>query len=57
MSPEAAVWVALIGALVVVGALGKKPVRKAIGGLMSKDKKGRTVLVVWPAKKGKGGKR
>lgn len=51
MSPEAAAWLAVVLAFVVVGAMGPKRTRKAIGGLMSKDKKGRTVLVVWPAKR------
>ena len=56
MTPEAAVWIAIALAFVVVGALGSKGSRKAIDGLMGKDKKGRTVLVIWPAKR-KGKKR
>lgn len=58
MTGVAAVWVALVLAVVVVGALAPKRSRKAIGGLMGKDKRGRTTLVIWPATgKRKGRKR
>lgn len=56
------VWLALAVAALLVAAWGAKPSRKAIGGLMGKDKKGRTTLVIWAAPKkrkakGKKGKR
>lgn len=53
MTGADAVVLALVLAVVIVLARAK-PVRKAIGGLISKDRKGRTTLVIWPAaKKGK----
>lgn len=45
------VWLALTIAALIVTAWGAKPSRKAIGGLMGKDKKGRITLVIWPAPK------
>jgi hypothetical protein len=46
------VWLALAVAALLLAAYGsKRSSRKAIGGLMGKDKKGRTTLVIWPAPK------
>lgn len=48
MSGVDAVVLAVVLATIVVLARAK-PVRKTIGGLISKDRKGRTTLVIWPA--------
>jgi len=43
------VFAIVLAALIV--AAYSKPGRKAIGGVISKDRKGRTTLVIWPAGK------
>jgi hypothetical protein len=48
-SVEAAVLALVLAALIV--AARSKPVRRAVGGVISKDSKGRTTLVIWPAGK------
>jgi hypothetical protein len=45
----AAVFLALVLAALIVAAYGsKKTPWRPVGGLMGKDKKGRTTLVIWP---------
>ena len=56
MTSADAVVLALVLAAVIVLARAK-PVRTAIGGLISKDRKGRTTLVIWPAARKKKGSR
>lgn len=56
MTGADAVVLALVLAAVIVLARAK-PVRTAIGGLISKDRKGRTTLVIWPARKKKGSRK
>lgn len=55
MNLDLFVLAVVLAALIV--AAYSKPGRKAIGGVTSKDRKGRTTLVIWPATKGKKGKR
>ena len=52
MTATTALAVSLLLAALLLAAWSK-PVRKAIGGVISTDKKGRTVLVIWPAGKKK----
>lgn len=56
MSGVEAVVLALVVAAIVVLARSK-PTRTAIGGLISRDRKGRTTLVIWPAPRKKKGSR
>src|SRR3982750_639476 len=56
MTGAEAVVLALVLAVIVVLARSR-PVRKAIGGVISKDRKGRTTPVIWPAARKKKGRR
>ena len=48
MTTTTALVASLVIAALLVAAFAK-PTRKAISGLISTDKKGRTTLVIWPA--------
>lgn len=53
MNTAGALVVSAVLAFLLVAAWSK-PVRTAVGGLLSRDKKGRLTLVLSPAKKRKG---
>lgn len=54
---EAVALALILAALIWAAWFSKRTKRKPIGGLMGKDKKGRTTLVIWPAGGGKKRKR
>lgn len=56
MTAVTAVVVALLLAALLVAAFNK-PARTAVTGLIYRDKKGRLVLVLTPARRGKGRRR
>lgn len=56
MNPVDAVLIALPVAALLVAAW-HKPTRKAVGGILTRDKKGRLALVLWPAPPKKKGAR
>ncbi len=56
MTGVAAVVVALLLAALLLAAFSR-PTRTAVAGLIYRDKKGRLVLVLSPARRGKGNRR